>query len=76
MVRAASSATDRRRLAAGFGSTRFGFHFHGFWIFSRLFLIGIAGVLVWSFVNLFVALLYNLISDVVGGVQVTLGEKR
>jgi len=72
----ALDSAARLMTTLGFGSTRFGFHFHGFWIFSRLFLIGIAGVLVWSFVNLFVALLYNLISDVVGGVQVTLGEKR
>ena len=52
------------------------FEFHSFWIFSRLFLIGVLGVVVWSFVNLFVTLLYNLVSDVVGGVQVTLTEKR
>jgi Transmembrane domain of unknown function (DUF3566) len=61
---------------SGFGSPRSGFHFNGFWIFSRLFAIGVAGVFVWSLVNLFVTLLYNLVSDVVGGVQVTLGERR
>ena len=31
--------------------------------------------LVWSLVNVLVAFLYNLISDVVGGVEVTLAEK-
>ena len=61
---------------AGFGNPKTGFHFHGYWIFSRLFLIGLAGTVVWSLVNLFVALLYNLVSDVVGGVQVTLSERR
>ena len=61
---------------AGFGSPKTGFKFHAFWIFSRLLLMGVVGVIVWSFVNLFVALLYNLVSDVVGGVQVTLQEKR
>src|SRR6266511_1460602 len=50
--------------------------FGGYWIFSRLFLIGLAGVIVWSLVNLLISVLYNLISDVVGGVQVTLGERR
>jgi hypothetical protein len=59
----------------GFGS-KSGFQFNGFWIFSRLFLVGVVGVLIWSLVNLFVAVLYNLVSDVVGGVQVTLAEKR
>jgi len=52
------------------------FEFNGVWIFERLFLIGAVGVVVWSLVNLFVALLYNLVSDVVGGVSVTLTEKR
>lgn len=59
----------------GFGGTA-GYQFHGYWIFSRLFLIGIAGVIVWSLVNVLVSVLYNLISDVVGGVQVTLAERR
>ncbi len=52
------------------------FRFNGVWIFQRLFAIGAVGVLVWSLVNLFVALLYNLVSDVVGGISVTLSEKR
>lgn len=59
----------------GFGGTA-GFEFHGFWVFSRLFLIGLGGVVVWSLVNMLVSVLYNLISDVVGGIQVTLAEKR
>jgi hypothetical protein len=60
----------------GFGPKQGTFQFHSFWIFSRLFLIGVVGVLVWSFVNLFVTLLYNLVSDVVGGIQVTLSDRR
>jgi hypothetical protein len=60
----------------GFGSPKTGFKFDGYWIFSRLFLIGAAGVVVWSLVNMLVALLYNLCSDVVGGIKVTLGEER
>jgi hypothetical protein len=61
---------------AGFGPVRGEFQFNGFWIFSRLFLIGVIGVVVWSLVNMFVAVLYNLISDVLGGIEVTLAEKR
>jgi hypothetical protein len=60
----------------GFGSPKNGFNFNGYWIFSRLFLIGVGGVIVWSLVNMLVALLYNLCADVVGGIKVTLGEER
>ena len=60
---------------AGFGNPKTGFHFHGYWIFSRLFLLGVVGVVLWSLVNMCVAMLYNLVSDVVGGIQVTLFEK-
>ena len=59
----------------GFGGTA-GFQFHGFWIFSRLFLIGLGAVVVWSLVNMLMSVMYNLISDVVGGITVTLAEKR
>jgi hypothetical protein len=61
---------------AGFGPVRGTFTFNGFWIFTRLFLIGVIGVVVWSLVNMLLAVLYNLISDVVGGIEVTLAEKR
>jgi transmembrane protein DUF3566 len=59
----------------GFGGDA-GFQFHGFWIFSRVFIVGLVGVFVWSLVNMLVAVLYNLCSDVVGGVQVTLAERN
>jgi len=59
----------------GFGGQA-GFEFRGYWIFSRLFLVGLAGVVVWSLVNMLVAVLYNLVSDVVGGVEITLAERR
>jgi Transmembrane domain of unknown function (DUF3566) len=60
---------------SGFGSKN-GFKFNGPWIFTRVFVVGLISVVVWSVVNLFVTLLYNLVADVVGGVQVTLGERR
>jgi len=53
-----------------------GFRFNGPWIFSRLFLVGLGLVVLWSVINVFVALLYNLVSDVVGGIEVTLSERR
>jgi len=52
------------------------FEFNGGWIFSRLFIFGVGMVLLWSIVNVLVALLYNLVSDVIGGVELTLVEKR
>src|SRR5215216_936332 len=52
------------------------FQIHGDWLFTRLALLGLAMVVVWSVINVFVAFLYNLISDVVGGVEVTLAERR
>lgn len=61
---------------AGFGDPKTGFEFDGYWLFARLFFVGVVGVVVWSFVNLFMAMLYNLVADVVGGVSVTLSEKR
>ena len=46
------------------------------YLLPRAFLIGCGTVVVWSLINLMVAFLYNLISDVVGGVEITLSEKR
>ena len=45
-------------------------------IFTRLFLFGCAMTLLWSFINLLVALLYNLVSDIIGGIEMTLVERR
>ena len=44
-------------------------------IFAWLFVAG-CGRGRWSGLTVFVALLYNLISDILGGVEVTLAEKR
>jgi hypothetical protein len=52
------------------------FEIHGEWLFSRGVMIGLAMVVLWSLINLFVAFLYNLISDIVGGIEVTLSERR
>ena len=45
-------------------------------IFFYLFVGGCVAVVLWSLINVFVAFLYNLISDVVGGIEVTLAQKR
>jgi Transmembrane domain of unknown function (DUF3566) len=55
------------------GST---FQIQAGYLLPRLFLVGCLMVVVWSFINLLVAFLYNLISDVVGGVEITLAEKK
>lgn len=52
------------------------FRVDGMWLFGRAIALGVANVVLWSCINVFVAFLYNLISDVVGGVEVTLGEGR
>ena len=50
--------------------------FHGGWIFSRLFMIGLVMVVFGAIVNLFAAFVYNLIADFVGGIELTLSERR
>ncbi len=52
------------------------FEINGRWLFTRALWIGLVMVVVWSLINVFVAILYNLISDLVGGVEVTLAERR
>ena len=55
------------------GST---FHIQAGYLLPRVFLLGCGMVIVWSFINLMVAFLYNLISDIVGGIEITLAEKK
>ena len=77
------SATDvMKNLAdviAGFGLTdaeKGEFVINGEWLFTRIFIAGFGMVVAGALINLLVAFLYNMISDVVGGVEVTLAEKR
>jgi transmembrane protein DUF3566 len=44
-------------------------------VFTWLFFAGCVGVAIWSLINVFVSVMYNLISDIVGGVEVTLAER-
>jgi len=52
------------------------FEIHGGWLFTRGVAVGIAMVILWSLINVFVVFLYNLLSDIVGGIEVTLSERR
>ena len=45
-------------------------------VFTWLFFAGCVAVVIWSCINVFVAVMYNLISDIVGGVEVTLADRR
>lgn len=53
-----------------------GFQIEPGYLLPRTFLIGCGMVVVWSLINLMVAFLYNLIADVMGGVEITLAEKK
>jgi hypothetical protein len=44
-------------------------------LFTWLFIAGCTLVVVWSVINVFVAFLYNLISDIVGGIEITLADR-
>jgi Transmembrane domain of unknown function (DUF3566) len=57
----------------GFGKN---FEFHGWWLLSRAFAVGVVMVVFWSLVKLLITFMYNLISDLVGGIEVTLTERR
>jgi hypothetical protein len=50
-------------------------HIDGRAVFTVLFLAGCVFTVVWSLVNVFLAFLYNLTSDIVGGIEVTLAQK-
>ena len=52
------------------------FEIHGDWLFSRGVMVGLGMVVLWTLINLFVAILYNLLSNIVGGVEVTLSERH
>ncbi len=52
------------------------FRINGGFLFRTVFLIGLISAVVWSALMVFVAFLYNLISDLVGSIEVTLEERR
>ena len=52
------------------------FQINAGYLFRALFLIGAISTALWAAFTMFMALLYNLIADLVGGVEVTLVERR
>lgn len=52
------------------------FQIRPFQVFRLGLLLGLSQVVIWSAVNVFVAFLYNLVSDLVGGVEVTMSERE
>jgi hypothetical protein len=60
----------------GFGDRQGNFQFDTGYIFRTLFLIGLISTILWAAFTLVVAFLYNLIADLVGGIEVTLIERR
>lgn len=45
-------------------------------LFRAAFLVGLLNVVLWSGINVFGALLYNLVADVMGGLRLTLAEEE
>lgn len=45
-------------------------------VFTVLFILGLGWTVVMAGINMFIAVIYNLISDMVGGVDITLAERR
>jgi hypothetical protein len=60
----------------GFGDPEGNFEFDTSYIFRTLLLIGLVSTGLWAAFTVFLAFLYNLIADLLGGIEVTLVEKR
>ena len=69
-----NSVSDVLSNILGSGNTNY--LINGQWLFFRALVIGAAWVVIWSLVNMLLALLYNLIADVVGGIRITLAEPK
>lgn len=60
----------------GFGDQQGNFEFDAGYIFRTLTLVGVISTALWAAFTVFLAFLYNLIADLVGGIEVTLVERR
>ncbi|MGH2675845.1 MAG: DUF3566 domain-containing protein [Actinomycetota bacterium] len=60
----------------GFGDAEGTFEFDTGYVFRLLFLVGVISTALWAAFTVFVAFLYNIIADLLGGVEVTLVERR
>ena len=63
-------------VATGPGQPTPGFEVDFGFVMRILFLIGVVSTALWSAFTVFLAFLYNLIADLLGGVEVTLVERR
>jgi hypothetical protein len=62
--------------SVGFGDPQRGFEFNAGYLFRTTFLIGLVSTALWAAFTVFVAFLYNLIADLLGGIEVTLVERH
>jgi hypothetical protein len=60
----------------GFGDAQGNFAFDAGYIFRMLFLVGLISTALWVGFTVFLAFLYNIIADLLGGIEVTLVERR
>ncbi|MGH9196738.1 MAG: DUF3566 domain-containing protein [Acidimicrobiia bacterium] len=51
------------------------FNFRPIQLFRIALLLGLVQVIAWTAINVFVAFLYNLVADIVGGVELTMSER-
>lgn len=58
------------------GSLNLAIEFNGSNIARAIFLMGLLNVVLWSGINVFLAFLYNLVADLIGGLEVTLAEQE
>ncbi|CAN5708162.1 hypothetical protein BH23GEM7_BH23GEM7_06540 [soil metagenome] len=49
---------------------------HGGNIARAVFLVGLLNVVLWTGINVFLAFLYNLVADLLGGLRITLAEEE
>jgi transmembrane protein DUF3566 len=45
-------------------------------VFRLGILLGLSQVIIWSTVNVFIAFLYNLVADLIGGIEITMSEQE
>jgi hypothetical protein len=60
----------------GFGDAQGVFEFNVGYIFRTLFLVGLISTALWVGFTVFLAFLYNIIADLLGGIELTLVERR
>lgn len=63
-------------MLAFLGELQFDVEIHGGNLARAVFLTGLLNVVLWSGINVFAALLYNLVADVIGGLKLTLLDEE